>query len=876
MQCMLNRRALIRLINASFHAERPDYARSLARGWLEKWPNDIRVQFALGRAYDAEGRADAGLGILTELISLDPEHAPAQILTRELAASKGLDELADLAGAVATILEGKTASSEPWTHQLIAGRQALQTGDCEAAREAAEQAILNDRPTPLPSLLLLQAHWVAKEFELAQPLAQAFAERWPKCIAFTLALADCLLNNDDAAAAVHWLHTTAALDPASEVVRRYWGRDHQFAHIWPASPFMEATGPVPIEVAALLGANQLGPALNVNVGNPNKKINSRTPKKQRKQSRPMPQSKSRKKVQVKGPKQSQPETLKDIEEEIERGFTDLDSQELPTRLNFRRKPNTRHHRRPVHIILTSKKNLTAKYGPEVYDRLADTFDELLRTTRQYTRRRTLLLLSDDPDSLKELGLEPVDQNNPWQVKLLLHDLNHRLARRGQTIGSLFIIGGDDIVPFHRLPNPTDDIDDDVPSDNPYGALDENYFVPDWPVGRLATPCSPESALLETVLRNAINAHRRPPKRLRFPFNLIRLIFPDWQPGANPRNSFGYSADVWEKASRLVYDPIGFKDDLATSPPSISKELPQRAFAPLDLSYFNLHGLEDTPEWYGQRVGFEGNETLYPMALRPADIPTNGRAPQVVLSEACYGANILNKQSSAEAICLRFLEAGSLAVVGSTRLSYGSVARPLIAADLLGHYFWEALLTGLPTGEALRIAKLEFAQEMHERQGFLDGEDQKTLISFMLYGDPLITAPGVLPPVQKKSKSSNSVPKRLSKSIARPICTIGELVPTPVGDERNADTLARVKSLASRYLPDVDSWNVQIHAAHLACEHNDHECFASHSSSKGIGADPKQLVYTVGTSQSLNGHISHHFARITVNQRGSIIKMAVTR
>ena len=876
MQCMLNRRALIRLINASFHAERPDYARSLARGWLEKWPNDIRVQFALGRAYAAEGRADAGLGILSELISLDPEHAPAQKLLGELAKAKGLDELSALSGSLATILEGNGAASEAWTQRLIAGRQALQSGDYEAAREAAEEAILNDRPTPLPSLLLVQAHWLAKEYELAQPLAQAFAERWPKCVAFTLALADCLLNNNNAAAAVPWLHTAAALDPASEVVRRYWGLNHQFVHIWPSAPLMEATSPVPTEVATLLGANLLVPGSKTKAGKPDKKIRSRIPKKQRKQRRPMPRSKSRKKVWMKAPLQSDPETLQDIEEEIQRVSTELDSQEMPARLNFRRKPNTRHHRRPVHIILSSRKNLTAKYGPEVYERLAGIFDELLRTTRQYTRRRALLLLSDDPESLKELGLEPVDQNNPWQVKLLLHDLNHRLARRGQTIGSLFIIGGDDIVPFHRLPNPTDDIDDDVPSDNPYGALDENYFVPDWPVGRLATPCSPESVLLETALGNVINAHRSPAKHLRFPFNLIRLILPDWQPGTNPRKSFGYSADVWEKASRFVYDPIGFKHDLATSPPSISEQLPQRAFAPLDLSYFNLHGLEDTPEWYGQRVGFEGNEPLYPMALRPADIPANGRAPRVVLSEACYGANILNKQSSAEAICLRFLEAGSLAVIGSTRLSYGSVARPLIAADLLGHYFWQALLTGLSTGEALRISKLEFAQEMHERQGFLDGEDQKTLISFTLYGDPLITAPGVLPAAQTEAKSSKSVPKRLSKSIARPVCTKGELIPTPVGDERDAETLARVKSLASRYLPDVDSWNVQIHAAHLACDRVDHECFASHSSAKGIGVDPKQLVYTIGTSQSLNGHISHHFARVTVNQRGSIIKMAVTR
>jgi hypothetical protein len=43
---------------------------------------------------------------------------------------------------------------------------------------------------------------------------------------------------------------------------------------------------------------------------------------------------------------------------------------------------------------------------------------------------------------------------------------------------------------------------------------------------------------------------------------------------------------------------------------------------------------------------------------------------------------------------------------------------------------------LPAGEALRRAKISLAQQMLKRQGYLDSEDQKTLISFILLGDPL--------------------------------------------------------------------------------------------------------------------------------------------
>ena len=59
-----------------------------------------------------------------------------------------------------------------------------------------------------------------------------------------------------------------------------------------------------------------------------------------------------------------------------------------------------------------------------------------------------------------------------------------LKKRGERIGAVLIVGGPEVVPFHNLPNPVDDADVDVPSDNPYATSDENYFIPEWPVGRL--------------------------------------------------------------------------------------------------------------------------------------------------------------------------------------------------------------------------------------------------------------------------------------------------------------------------------------------------------------------------------------------------------
>jgi hypothetical protein len=41
------------------------------------------------------------------------------------------------------------------------------------------------------------------------------------------------------------------------------------------------------------------------------------------------------------------------------------------------------------------------------------------------------------------------------------------------------------------------------------------------------------------------------------------------------------------------------------------------------------------------------------------------------------------------------------------------------------------------GESFRNAKLDFARKALRRQGFLDDDDKKTLLQFVLYGDPTL-------------------------------------------------------------------------------------------------------------------------------------------
>jgi hypothetical protein len=66
-------------------------------------------------------------------------------------------------------------------------------------------------------------------------------------------------------------------------------------------------------------------------------------------------------------------------------------------------------------------------------------------------------------------------------------------------------------------------------------------------------------------------------------------------------AFGYSASVWRRSSMAVYRSIGEPRSLVTSPPVEAGALPSPAMRGPRLSYFNLHGLEDSPECSARRA-----------------------------------------------------------------------------------------------------------------------------------------------------------------------------------------------------------------------------------------------------------------------------------
>jgi hypothetical protein len=211
---------------------------------------------------------------------------------------------------------------------------------------------------------------------------------------------------------------------------------------------------------------------------------------------------------------------------------------------------------------------------------------------------------------------------------------------------------------------------------------------------------------------------------------------------------------------------------------------------------------------------------------------------------------------------------------------------LIAADLLGHAFWKFLREGLPSGEALRRAKINLAKEMHRRQGFLDGEDQKTLISFVLYGDPLaqisrsaLHSTKVLRPMRKPAKlrtvcDRSGVCRTENEKASQ---TLQDNPPLP------GKTLAQVKLIVEQYLPGMTDANVSYTHTKATCSGKDHSCPTSHSNSKSsppfevkrnVVTLSKQVLQSSSPSGACFTH--HHFARLTVDEQGKVIKLVVSR
>ncbi len=937
----LTRLSFMKLASTALEENAWRFARDILLEWLGQYPGDLQAGLFYAQALMGEGHASQAASILEGLHRADPEFLAVVETALELGKTQAQGEAClgndGKASSAASFwncryyaLTGRNLLSTPpavWAQWLSEVRLALEDEEYPAARGMIERLIEAGELNELVAVTHLRILQACAEVSLAQKiaLAQDYFRRWPDTLAVMLFLGHHSMLGGDAGQGLSLLHQAVARDVGGQVAERLWGEGNPYRSLWPEVLDLTLRLPIPARIAARLGWNRLpshspstDPIPSVVTSPSEEDANAKTLPEWLDFGNAQAPSEhiaeqdfesfevlaDNLEFEAASPieESARPASLKDsLEAERFEKFPEI-AQELK-RLAEKLTGEDLHQveaRFPVYVVISARRQMEQLYGAPGFQEVHHAVERLVATVQRRKGWDACAVWLDDDSSCAAFGLKPISTGDPKEVKQALHALDASLAKRGEMIGALLIVGGDDVVPFHPLPNPVDDDDDQVASDNPYATRSENYFVPEWPVGRLPAGSAVSKEWLLHVLENMARFHTDQMAKKSW----IRKML-DWLKraiilnlnGAN--GNFGYSAAAWREAARAVYKAIGDADELYFSPPMGVDRLPASSPSMREittpnslygvpalagrLGYFNLHGMLNAVEWYGQAdvEDFSQMPTL-PIALSPAVIrkPKNaleGGLPQVIFSEACYGAHVEGRQE-AQSIALKFLQCGSLAFIGSTGMSYGTVEPPLQAADLLASFFWRALKEGMPAGEALRQAKLELALEMHQRQGYLDGEDQKTLISFVLYGDPLAMPLGM----RVRGKGHRRQLKPLEEFEV--VCDrAGELDEEEVMPEA---MVSYVRELVAKYLPGMEGAQMRFTSEHVVCDGESHICPTfqlrnnlPHSPrGKARHHEPKparQLVTLSKRIVSPKGEHTH-YARLRINETGRVVKLVVSR
>jgi hypothetical protein len=99
----------------------------------------------------------------------------------------------------------------------------------------------------------------------------------------------------------------------------------------------------------------------------------------------------------------------------------------------------------------------------------------------------------------------------------------------------------------------------------------------------------------------------------------------------------------------------------------------------------------------------------------------------------------------------------------------------------------------------------------------------------------------------------------------------------------SDTLDEIKQFVQQYLPGMMDARMSYAQAHLGCSGEGHTCPSARLNAKTRIAQPidrsvvtlsKQVAASNGTANP--GHLHHHYARLTLDSHGKVVKAAVSR
>ncbi|MCC5600637.1 C25 family cysteine peptidase [Nostoc favosum] len=371
----------------------------------------------------------------------------------------------------------------------------------------------------------------------------------------------------------------------------------------------------------------------------------------------------------------------------------------------------------MELVFTNRFKLIQKHGQQAWQSIQAAIDTYLDV---------LNFVAIDADIFLLDQITP-EHENPNVLKQIFKRLcSEHLSKY------IVFIGGDDIIPFYRLPDSTPDkvLDGDILSDSYYVDFKENE-IEHWPeiaVGRFPDADTDGGQFLIKQLHQAAEMHRKG----GIPFT--------------PKCA-GFSTETWRPASKRVYARLDKTvQTLSFSPPLTLKisaipgmkvieatNFPQQA-----LIYINLHGHRNKPSWWGQHQ--IAGLSRYPEVIDHKLMQKLDLTACVILCEACHGAAIHHQATLNNSLALCALERGTLAFFGCTAKSYsytvpeGAPSGTTGIDALFDRLIYNILANRYRFGEALRETKrFQLSQNPF---------DDKNILSLTLLGDPLLKFQGL--------------------------------------------------------------------------------------------------------------------------------------
>ncbi len=444
---MISRENYLTIIKKALELNETKFAREATLNWLAAYPGDLEAGLLYARTLLRDGKSTRAIPILQGLAETDPENLEVVESLRECLVKTNSNNSGPLVhfNTLRYALMGKVENGAPvdeWGISLWEARMVLITGQISIGLEILEEPMANPQSPLIPiTYLRLNEQELKPTLDSNLKLLEDFHKRWPNCLFISLKLADSLIFWGEHTRGMSLLHQAVTRDTVAQVATRLWGRNHRYQNLWPENLQLALESPIPVSIITALGCNSL-PAGDCS--------------------------------SYENLSSTQDNALMDDQVNIEEVNSPQAGDEISNVQDIENKTKmlqTSNDRMPVYVILSIKKSLEEKFGSEAADRVIKKASELVQAMNQMTGWKSLLFLADDPTSSNMPQMKPARVNDPWSIKLSLVDLENTLTSIGQRIGAVLIVGGPDIVPFHKLPNPVEDPDDTVLSDNPYSTLD---------------------------------------------------------------------------------------------------------------------------------------------------------------------------------------------------------------------------------------------------------------------------------------------------------------------------------------------------------------------------------------------------------------------